>query len=93
MGNSDRGPRVYLNTEAYKRKLKASRLKNQRIADRLRIDATLLSHYVNGRREMPFEQAVRAADLLGCDVEDIVEVNRYRCTACGCDHRLHGVAA
>ena len=93
MGNGERGPRIWIQPEAYRRKVKSGRWTSTRLADRLDIDKTLLSHYANARRPMPFNQAVRLADFLRCDVEDIVEADRYICTACGCDERTHGLAA
>ena len=56
---------------------------NQRVADRLDINNTLLSHFVNGRREIPYSQAVRIADLLWVTVGDIIDEESIRCPTCG----------
>ena len=79
--------------DAYKRKIRGTDWTNRRFADRLDIEYTLMSHYANARRGMPFLQALRVADLLRCDVEDLFEIDQYQCTACGCRDRHDGMAA
>ena len=78
--------RVRLNKEKYQRALRRKRdLTNTRLADRLNIRLDSLSHYVAGRRLMPYAQVVRLADWLGVDVEDLCDMSTVTCSACGCN--------
>jgi hypothetical protein len=76
--------RVRLNGENYRRAVKRSRgFTSTRIADRLDIRLDTLSHYVAGRRLMPYAQAVRVADLLNVDVTEIIDPDSVVCQGCG----------
>ena len=75
--------RVTLRSDAYKKALRKRELTSQRIADRLNIDPTLLSHYVNGRRECSFATAERIADWLNIDIHDLIEPDSTICFECG----------
>ena len=70
--------RVRLDKAGYAKALKPTRFTSQRIADRLDIDKTLLSHYVNGRRDISYSKAIRIADLLGVDISQIIEPDSVR---------------
>ena len=75
--------RVRIDKAGYTAALKARGWTGQRVADRLDIDKTLLSHYVNGRRDIAYSQAVRLADLLHVDVAAVIDPDSVRCAHCG----------
>lgn len=68
------------------------RITQQRLADRIGVDETLMSRYMNGSRTIPVDRAVRLADWLRVPLMTLTDDGADICPACG-QVKVAGVAA
>ncbi|ALX47131.1 hypothetical protein AOX59_18970 [Lentibacillus amyloliquefaciens] len=54
-------------------RIKESGLKKGYIAEKLGVNKDTLSNWMHGRSMIPFDKAVKLAELLGCEVTELYE--------------------
>ena len=63
-------------TRLYKA-MKKRDIRQYTLANRVGISASVLSRYCSGQKEMPLYVAEKIADIIGCKLEEIIEVKKY----------------